>query len=333
METTRRLEYIDFARGIGILLVVLGHYVATKSVLLFIFAFHMPLFMFLSGMVFKNLKNVKNLLAASVVGSIIGSIVYIAMERSASSVLQSMLGIIGGSAAPHYKLELNSAVWFFSALIIIQVLYFFSSKYHLEFLLVIILPIIGMLLKPMKSSSWIPWNADVALFLYPFFVAGCKTKILAQKLKKQWNSGLVLMFGVLCLLCVVPLSKLNGSVNIYRLAYGKNIFLYYLNGALGIAGILLISYFVAEKLHAVAKVSELIETIGKHTIVVVSYHQILIALCLAILSTYFTEGSVLFAVVKTAMYFAMVCVLVVIDIYASRKMPWLVGKINFKSGN
>jgi fucose 4-O-acetylase-like acetyltransferase len=52
----KRLEYIDIARGIGILLVVLGHSDARAiSPLLFqwIYSFHMPLFFFLSGMFFK----------------------------------------------------------------------------------------------------------------------------------------------------------------------------------------------------------------------------------------------------------------------------------------
>lgn len=58
-----RLAYIDIARGIGILLVVLGHtlaeanYHVQNSTVLFlgqlIYSFHMPLFFFLSGMFFK----------------------------------------------------------------------------------------------------------------------------------------------------------------------------------------------------------------------------------------------------------------------------------------
>ena len=58
-----RLAYIDIARGIGIMLVVLGHtlaeanyHVQNSTVLFFgqlIYSFHMPLFFFLSGMFFK----------------------------------------------------------------------------------------------------------------------------------------------------------------------------------------------------------------------------------------------------------------------------------------
>jgi len=52
----KRIEYIDIARGIGILLVVLGHndfgYISPFGYKL-IYSFHMPLFFFLSGYFFN----------------------------------------------------------------------------------------------------------------------------------------------------------------------------------------------------------------------------------------------------------------------------------------
>ena len=53
---TKRIEYIDIAKGIGILLVVMGHNdfgLVSPFFYKFIYAFHMPLFFFVSGMFFK----------------------------------------------------------------------------------------------------------------------------------------------------------------------------------------------------------------------------------------------------------------------------------------
>lgn len=54
----KRLEYIDYAKGIAILLVVIGHLLqynlsgtSSKGLFDMIYSFHMPLFMFLSGYV------------------------------------------------------------------------------------------------------------------------------------------------------------------------------------------------------------------------------------------------------------------------------------------
>lgn len=49
-----RLEYIDIAKGIGILLVVVQHLTAKTSILnIYISSFHMPLFFMLSGMLYN----------------------------------------------------------------------------------------------------------------------------------------------------------------------------------------------------------------------------------------------------------------------------------------
>lgn len=55
---TNRLRYIDFAKGVAILLVVMGHIVqynlkgdSANKIFNFIYSFHMPLFFFLSGYV------------------------------------------------------------------------------------------------------------------------------------------------------------------------------------------------------------------------------------------------------------------------------------------
>lgn len=53
---SRRIEYLDVAKGVGILLVILGHNYVKASVPgmeQFIFSFHMPFFFLLSGMFFK----------------------------------------------------------------------------------------------------------------------------------------------------------------------------------------------------------------------------------------------------------------------------------------
>lgn len=45
-EKFKRNEYIDFLRGIGIILVVLGHcWMIPKDIYIYIYSFHMPLFL------------------------------------------------------------------------------------------------------------------------------------------------------------------------------------------------------------------------------------------------------------------------------------------------
>ncbi|MGN0106113.1 MAG: acyltransferase family protein [Hominilimicola sp.] len=70
MENRQRLEWIDIAKGMGIILVVFAHTLvpqiresnmAAKFIWIFIYNFHMPLFFFLSGWLFeKNLAHYKS---------------------------------------------------------------------------------------------------------------------------------------------------------------------------------------------------------------------------------------------------------------------------------
>ena len=63
----KRIAWLDTAKGIGIILVVLGHsmspiltgHMVMESLYKFLYMFHMPLFFFLSGVVSEKLLNAK----------------------------------------------------------------------------------------------------------------------------------------------------------------------------------------------------------------------------------------------------------------------------------
>ncbi len=65
-KQNKRIEYIDVAKGIGILLVVFGFVVyggnykmvGSETISNFIYSFHMPLFFVISGMCIKESKRV-----------------------------------------------------------------------------------------------------------------------------------------------------------------------------------------------------------------------------------------------------------------------------------
>lgn len=58
MEETKRLDYVDVCKAIGILLVVLGHtYYGPKMLHNLIYSFHMPLFFILAGFTYSKSRN------------------------------------------------------------------------------------------------------------------------------------------------------------------------------------------------------------------------------------------------------------------------------------
>ena len=52
---------LDIVRVLGVFLVVLGHLVNTHPVRMYIYAFHMPMFFIVSGLLFKSKNSIKEL--------------------------------------------------------------------------------------------------------------------------------------------------------------------------------------------------------------------------------------------------------------------------------
>ena len=58
-ESKQRIRYIDYARALGMLLVILGHInFANSEIKAWIYSFHMPLFFFISGMTLKTSQGI-----------------------------------------------------------------------------------------------------------------------------------------------------------------------------------------------------------------------------------------------------------------------------------
>ncbi|WP_302966926.1 acyltransferase family protein [Intestinibacter bartlettii] len=54
MENTKRLDYLDYAKGFGIILVILGHiYDTLNPIKIWLYSFHMPLFFIISGLLIR----------------------------------------------------------------------------------------------------------------------------------------------------------------------------------------------------------------------------------------------------------------------------------------
>lgn len=52
MDSIKRIDWIDVAKGIGIILMVMGHTSMPDAINRWIYSFHMPLFFLLSGLLF-----------------------------------------------------------------------------------------------------------------------------------------------------------------------------------------------------------------------------------------------------------------------------------------
>ena len=58
-NTTKRIDWVDAAKGVGILMVMFGHNWLDARYCFYLYAFHMPLFFLLAGYTFSDKRNLK----------------------------------------------------------------------------------------------------------------------------------------------------------------------------------------------------------------------------------------------------------------------------------
>ncbi|RPJ79379.1 MAG: acetyltransferase [Alphaproteobacteria bacterium] len=190
-----RLNWIDALKGIGIMLVVLGHHSLPAALDTYIFSFHMPLFFFISGFLFDFGKYSKSganfvkgkfrsLLLPYFFFAFLTCLFYCLLdivyqpkvtniefcEANALYRIYSILYALGP------LISYNPPLWFLPCLFVTELLFYgFAKKYYLEpKKLVFWLIVIGILgyLYAMYVPFRLLWNADVALTAVVFYGAG-----------------------------------------------------------------------------------------------------------------------------------------------------------------
>ena len=135
-ESTKRLDYLDVAKGIAILLVIVGHtFTVWKVKVNWIFSFHMPLFFILSGYFFKKgskteyAKLFKSLIIPYLFLNLFKlALMYIANSEQVN-VCKQLLGILYGNAFSGYRkvclidVPIIGMTWFLLALFWCRVIY------------------------------------------------------------------------------------------------------------------------------------------------------------------------------------------------------------------
>lgn len=143
--TVNRIHWIDICRGIGIILVLYGHLFVSDKNNYLIFAFHMPLFFFISGLVFKPVANksltsivlkfARQLLipyylfaVMTYLFSFVSQIIsQTAGNISLSSTGYQLFGILYGSGS-NGMLGYNVVLWFLPCLFITKLIFAFVTK-------------------------------------------------------------------------------------------------------------------------------------------------------------------------------------------------------------
>lgn len=202
---------VDVAKGIGILLVILGH---LKNPLMdFIYAFHMPLFFFVSGMFVKKGLSLGNMVIDKAKRLLIPFALYyflVVIYKMVKLLAKGTLDLGAFSLNNPDSVFLNvGPIWFLLALFYVFVLWIPISR--MPHLVSIAITLMAALL-PLSFYDVNPAYLSSALLALPFFVLGnCfHTMGIYTKLKSlDWKNQCTFCFTCLMFLTFTPPTEYN----------------------------------------------------------------------------------------------------------------------------
>ncbi len=230
---SKRIDWIDIAKGIAILLVIVGHTVDNPSdVRHLIFSFHMPLFFILAGFTFKS-KPWKDLLATSATRLLVPYLMVSLIWRIASTITWNLGPIFtpdffanwladafyGSGSYFMFADHSIGAIWFLLALFVSRVAFNAIAKAFERFGVHVALQAVLMVALGYAGVKWyqsfgvLPLDADVCAYglMLMWFGYAVRAHGLSGLLGK-WYFGIAA--GVLWMLFANN-STLEISVRVY----------------------------------------------------------------------------------------------------------------------
>jgi len=282
METTQktRVDWIDTAKGLGIILVMLGH-LNINGLEDWIYSFHMPMFFFLSGYVFSAKddpltflkKRCKSMLIPYFSIGFIIIIYEIIMDLIEKTFVAKEIW-------DKIKLMLIQIrcwdLWFLACLFCVTIIFYFIAKIIRNSVIILIISYFIMLAGFSyyeNGGQGLFWNLDVCFFAIFFFAAGyfCNDHL-------NHAINFFLEDTRLSIIAFIIAWIINGICAYYSQLMSQQMFEMYM-GTYGVPALSFLAAFagtfgVIVLAHKISP--EIIKYIGKHSLVYFALHQSII---------------------------------------------------------
>lgn len=332
MQKSHRIEYLDVFKSFGIILMVMGHVYFGATFDKLIHGFHMPMFFFVSGMLYKmkykdglcnkellsfiKKKGYSLLLPYAFFGVLLYSI-WLILNYSASDKLNFLFHLL---FINNTGLEFASVLWFLTALFITEIVFALIDVYvfgKIKYVFLILITLCGHLAEYISIDFPYSMTAGFAgVSMFSFGVLFMKYKNTVKLVGKFEHLRFLsaLLLGVLGGLIILY----NDSVNMRAGTYG-NIFLYYIGALAAIfTGINISRYFTLLFNHntLLSAINVVIQRIGKNSITFLCLNQLIIKLFSDVLNgrtTLLLNGSAGMLVYKMVIFCMTMLSLYIID--------------------
>jgi len=333
IKDNNHILWIDIAKGIGCILVVLGHFwydAPHPKVNILIYSFHIALFFICAGFVFK-IKNdskffnnifikFKRLIIPSIFFIIFGVIMkFIINDVTSYTELFKQIIFWEGF------IPFNDPVWFFIVLFEIYFIAYLIFKNKLNTVKVLILTLFSFVLGYIvyEYKVFVPFGLNRALLCLGFFNTGILIRKVYDYFKnKKYKLLLIIIFIVSILLWIITALS-NGKVTIYAYNLG-NYWLLMLSGIFGSITLLIISYLLS-----FIKYSKIFIKISSSSIFLIGTHYFLRYYLRNLAeSIWFTNKYMIYIIIMTVV---IVLIYIPISKFLDKHLPFLTGNINKRS--
>ena len=274
-KENNRLLHIDILKAIGIRYMIIGHvYGKGTAIDMYLVAFHMPLFFFVTGYLHYE-YNIKDFLKRKFNALIVPYLFFGLLNTVFVFIFEQEYGI-----AKYFRnlfwinneppLPVSGALWFltglFFACIIFELLYKYLNKKALPFVIILLVSIEYIL------KFKLPYSIDTAIYMLPIIYLGLMfSKLESSKLYLQKTNRLKLViYSIFCITLSYFLIFKNGYVNT-RMCEFSNIFLFYINALVATIG-----YFYLSKLATSILKFGILQFIGKNSLEFMCLNQIVL---------------------------------------------------------
>lgn len=282
----KRVEWIDIAKGIGIMLVILGHTIALKYSSI-IYTFHMPLFFMLSGLFAKHYssfgqalnKRVNTILIPWMKLYAISFIIVLMIPewRSQLNVSECLMELYTANT----NLIQNSSLWYLVCFFFVTLIFHFLPSKHISKKKLYVLVIIGIALlyiKPLLNilpipEHRLPFKIDTAFVSLAFFAFGYYAKdVIFVAVSYAKPIYIIALFFIW-----FAAAYLNGWTNLNSFDFGRIKVLFYPIAGCGILITLWVAYMIASE-KRLYKLSRLLMFYGKNSLLIFGFQSLLIRL-------------------------------------------------------
>lgn len=274
----KRNALLDILKGIGIILVVLGHciqygnginymnngYFFENTLFKFIYSFHMPLFVLISGYLFYNTikkHDSKDIFKSKInrcvfpvfIWSIIGGLILFFQQKGEMDLLKF---ISDGFNNLYFLWTI-----FYCSIIVLLIYKFYNNK-----IIYYLIILFFSLLINYRSI-------DFMLYLLPYFIIGFKFNEHKEKFKNFNNYRyLIIIFIILVILYIFLFKYFSTNkyiyVNPYYILYSKNIIIINLyRFIIGLIGSLIVIIFV-KQFRIIFEKLKIFEILGKNSMAI-----------------------------------------------------------------